>query len=47
VTYVLSFLRTTIGHDARWQRYLSPRWAARHGLPVTVYARPARSTHAA
>jgi predicted dienelactone hydrolase len=47
VTYVLSFLRTTVGHDARWQRYLSPQWAARQDLPVAVEARPARAAPAA
>jgi predicted dienelactone hydrolase len=41
VQYALAFLRTTIGHDARWQRYLAPQWATRHDLPVTVLARPA------
>ena len=39
VQYTLAFLRTTIGHDARWKRYLDPGWAERSGLPVTVQAR--------
>ena len=47
VQYTLAFLRTTIGHDARWQRYLAPQWAARQELPVTVLARPAGSRAAA
>jgi predicted dienelactone hydrolase len=41
VQYSLAFLRTTIGHDSRWQHYLTPQWAERNGLPVTVLARPA------
>jgi cell division inhibitor SulA len=41
VQYSLAFLRTTIGHDSRWQHYLAPQWAERNGLPVTVLARPA------
>jgi hypothetical protein len=41
VQYSLAFLRTTIGHDSRWRHYLSPQWAERNGLPVTVLARPA------
>ncbi|HEX6418573.1 MAG TPA: dienelactone hydrolase family protein [Acidimicrobiales bacterium] len=41
IRYSLAFLRTAIGHDARWQHHLTPQWAARHGLPVTVFARPA------
>ncbi len=40
VRYALAFLRTTIGHDARWAHLLSPRWAERHDLPVDVLARP-------
>jgi predicted dienelactone hydrolase len=44
VHYVLSFLRTTIGHDARWQRFLSARYAERHHLPVAVFER--RGPHA-
>jgi predicted dienelactone hydrolase len=47
VQYTLAFLRTTIGHDARWQRYLAPQWAARQELPVTVLTRPAGSRAAA
>jgi predicted dienelactone hydrolase len=47
VQYTLAFLRTTIGHDARWQRYLAPQWALRNELPVTVLARPAGSRAAA
>jgi predicted dienelactone hydrolase len=47
VQYVLAFLRTTIGHDARWRHVLSPQWAERHDLPVTVLARPGRRAHAA
>ena len=47
VEYVLAFLRTTIGHDARWQHYLAPQWAERNDLPVTVFARPAGSRRAA
>lgn len=47
IQYTLAFLRTTIGHDGRWSRYLSPQWAQRHELPVTVLARPARSPNAA
>jgi predicted dienelactone hydrolase len=43
VQYVLAFLRTTIGHDARWRHHLSPQWADRHDLPVAVMARPGRS----
>jgi predicted dienelactone hydrolase len=41
VQYSLAFLRTTIGHDSRWQHYLAAQWAERNGLPVTVLARPA------
>jgi len=47
VQYVLSFLRTTIGHDARWQHYLSPKWAERQDLPVTVLARSGSQRRAA
>ena len=47
VQYALAFLRTTIGHDSRWQRYLSPQWAERNRLPVTVLARPAGQRRAA
>ena len=39
VQYVLSFLRTTVGHDARWQHYLSPGYAERNDLAVTVFER--------
>ena len=39
VQYVLSFLRTTVGPDARWQHYLSPGYAERNDLPVTVFER--------
>lgn len=47
VHYVLSFLRTTIGHDARWKHFLSPRLAERNDLPVTVLARRGRLHRAA
>lgn len=47
VRHSLAFLRTIIGHDARWQHHLTPQWAERHDLPVTVFARPAGSRRAA
>ena len=47
VQYSLAFLRTTIGHDSRWQHYLTPQWAERNGLPVTVLPRPAGQRRAA
>jgi predicted dienelactone hydrolase len=45
--YSLAFLRTTIGHDARWRHQLTPQWAERNDLPVTVQARPAGGDRAA
>jgi predicted dienelactone hydrolase len=47
VQYSLAFLRTTIGHDARWRHQLTPQWAERNDLPVTVHARPAGGDRAA
>ena len=43
----LAFLRTTIGHDARWAHLLSPQWAERHDLPVDVLERPGPRRRAA
>ena len=39
VQYVVAFLRTTLRDDVSARHLLSPQWAARNHLPVTVYAK--------
>jgi predicted dienelactone hydrolase len=40
VQYVLAFLRTTLGPDARWRHVLGVPWAERFDLPVEIQHRP-------
>jgi len=42
VLYASSFFRSTLGPDARYQRYLNPTYAAREDLPVDYFVHRGR-----